>query len=189
MLKWDKNDRTSNKYKNLQKKLYKKAPLALRIFFTFLRSLVIFWPIVTCNVAIESYRYVKYTCFVHTNHQPEVFLSRVRSPLLPHVVGCGFSKVQPARGSFVQLVRRCVNPTDALADPGRRAALITSQVEVDAQSERVEGRLLSVSLTLFNLRIKWLSYFDQSCSAFQRQRSQQIPCTLIMVSNESLLTP
>ena len=127
---------------------------------------------------------------LHTHQQPEVFLSWVRSPLLPHVVGCGFSKVQPARGSFVQLVRRCVNPTgDALAGPGWRAALITSQVEVDAQSERVEGRLLSVSLTLFNLRIKWLSYFDQSCSAFQRQRSQQIPCTLIMVSNESLLTP
>ena len=42
------------------------------LFLSFLRSLLIFWPIFTFYTAIESYWHVDYTCFIHFKKSPKM---------------------------------------------------------------------------------------------------------------------
>ena len=50
------------------KKIYSRLMVSYFVFCwfsSFQRSSVIFWLILTCNMAMESYRYVEHACFAH----------------------------------------------------------------------------------------------------------------------------
>ena len=50
---------------NLRKTRKKSFYSVFMLFLSFLHTLIIFWPIFTFYTAIESYRHVDYTCFIH----------------------------------------------------------------------------------------------------------------------------